>query len=264
MGSLMARIFSGAGFPVEILDKKAGDVRWDAVSRHDVTIIAAPLPVMDTVVREIGPFTRKDGVVIDIGSLKQEPIQQMLSHCQGEVIGSHPLFGPATTDLNGQIVFTCPARSTNWMDWFQSFWERKGARVVEIDAARHDKLMATVQALRHLYLFSFGHSLIRLGFDLSTDLPLAGPWFSDLVSMLRHHVQQGPAIYNDLAKANPHTKAMLNQVAESVEVMRDAYQSDDPTPFHNLIGEITRYFDQPQTAGMLSVETEASSVQKAG
>ncbi len=257
MGSLMARIFSGAGFPVETLDKKTGNVDWSAIARHDVTIIAAPIPAMDDVIKEIGPFTPEDGVVIDIGSLKQSPVSHMLAHCRGEVIGSHPLFGPAVEGLNDQVVFACPARSIRWMSWFRSFWEEQGARVVDIDPERHDKLMATVQALRHFYLFSFGHSLVRLGFDLSTDLPLAGPWFGDLVSMLRHHLRQGPAIYNDLAKANPHTEGMLRQVMESVNVMRDAYQSDDPALFSNAMEEITRYFEPTPPIDFASPEEGA-------
>lgn len=244
MGSLMARIFRETGLPVEIIDKKNSAVEWNRVTDHDAVVLATPLPVMNDVIRDMGPFTKQEGVVIDIGSIKQEPIQCMLSHCRGEVIGSHPLFGPATRNLYDQVVFVCPARSNHWLGWYNSVLKSCGARVVEIDPAEHDRLMAIVQVLRHLLVFSFGHSLMSLGFNLSSDLPVSGAPFSNLFSILRQQAQQGPEIYDDLAKANSHTYTVVRQVAESVKKVSLAYYSDDRTLLYNLVSDITYYLDR--------------------
>lgn len=237
MGTLMVRFLREAGYAVTVADSAAGPVDWDRVAEHDVIILTVPVPVMEDVLRRIGPLTLEDGAVIDIASLKEEPMQSMLRYCRGEIIGSHPLFGPSAESLKGQLVFVCPARPGRWTSWFRGFLEGSGAIVREIEPKRHDRLMAKVQVLRHLLLICFGRTLMRLDFDPAEDLPLSGPWFSRLVEMLAHQMQQGSGLYADLALNNPETARIVDQFLASVTEVTDSYRSGDR---ERLVGEIDR------------------------
>jgi len=241
MGALMARLFTEAGHEVHIVDTRAGHVSWKKAARNDLVLLAVPIPAMEDVIKAIGPFTREDGVVVDIASIKDAPVRTMLKHCRGEVIGSHPLCGPHVSSLQGQLVFIHPARSTYWFDWYKSFLLTHQANVVEIDPLRHDRLMARVQVLRHVFLLCFGRSLMRLDFDLEGDMPLSGPWFTQLIGMLSHQLQQDPELYADLASHNPAAEEVFNEFVNAADEVTGSFGLGDKSKIVELINEVTSY-----------------------
>ena len=245
MGSMFGRVFTESGHNVSVIDTKAGPASWSAVSNCEVVLMAVPLPVFDEVMARIGPHTREDGVVIDIASLKEEPINSMQRHARGEVIGCHPLFGPATGSLTNQIVFLCPARSNHWLDWFRTFLQGRGCRTVEMEPRRHDRLMSRVQVLRHLFIFCFGRSLMRLDFDIESEAPLSGPWFSELLGMLTRQLEQGPDLYADLALNNPDAAQVFSEFFKAADEVAESFSSRDRQKIIGLINEVSSYLQQP-------------------
>ena len=250
MGSLMGRFLADAGYPVKALDRLEGTVSWDALADSDVTILAVPIPTLDDVLKELGSFTREDGVVIDIASVKERPIQSMLRYCRGEVIGTHPLFGPTVGTLRDQTVFVCPARGNRWVGWLTSWLKEQKAAVVEIDPAEHDRLMAEVQVLRHLLLLCFGRTLMKREFDLTENLPISGRWFSALVAMLSRQLEQPPELYADIAMHNPAARDVVVSFVESVVSASALYSSEDRSGLIDFMNEVSSYLQsqQPQTS----------------
>lgn len=241
MGKMMARFFVEAGYPVRIADRMAGPVDWQSIAQNDVVLLAVPIPEVEGVLREIGPHTIERGVVIDIASLKEAPVRAMLEHCRGEIIGTHPLFGPATASLEGQLVFLCPAKSTRWIVWLRAFLADLGAEVAEIDPLRHDRLMGTVQVLRHMLLFTFGRTLMQIDFDLASDLKLSGPLFSQLVGLLRRQIHQSPDLFANLAIHNPATEEVSDRFLEAAREICQSYGSQDRLRIVPLIEEVSSY-----------------------
>jgi prephenate dehydrogenase len=213
------------------------------VAESDVVVLATPISTIEDVARKLGPFTREDGVVIDICSLKAGPVQSMLAYCRGEVVGSHPLFGPRITSLQDQLVFVCPARSNRWIGWFRSFLRDRGAKLVDIDPAGHDRLMGTVQVLRHMLIFCFGRSLVELGFDPGADLPLSGPWFSQLMGMLKNQLGENPELYPELSFPNPATREVAAAFLKSASEFAQAYSNGDRASLVGLIKETADYLE---------------------
>ncbi len=238
MGALMARLFTEAGYEVLIADLKDGPVPPDWAAQCRVLLLAVPIPVLPGLLERLGPYTRRDGVVIDIASVKQEPVEAMLKHCRGEVIGGHPLFGPGVKSLDGQLFFVCPARSKRWLGWWLDLLERFGIRAVEIEPRRHDWLMAHVQVLRHLLLFSFGLSLARLNFDAFGLATLSGPWFNQLVQLLTRQLGQGPDLFADLAGHNSAAAEVAAGFLAAAQEVASAYTENDRQAIIELIGEI--------------------------
>jgi prephenate dehydrogenase len=247
MGLLMGTAFREAGYEVTVADSREGTIHWEGIGRHDVIVLAVPISAMDSVMRNLGPFTREDGLVLDIASLKAAPVQSMLEHARGEVIGTHPLFGPAVSSFKEQLVFVCPARSEHWIAWFRAFLGDRGARVRDIDPVQHDRLMGTVQVLRHLLVFCFGRSLMRLEYDLASDLAFSGPWFSQLMDMVRNQVAENPGLYAELAFPNPIMDDVVACFAQEAEAMCSAYRSRDIGALIDKIDELAKYVN-PCTA----------------
>ena len=214
-----------------------------SVAESDVVVLASPISTIEDIARTLGPLTREDGAVIDICSLKVGPIQSMLQHCWGEVIGTHPLFGPRITSLKDQLIFVCPARSNRWIEWFRAFFEDRGARLVDIDPAEHDRLMGTVQVLRHMLIFCFGRSLMKLGFHPEAHSSLAGPWFSQLMQMLKNQLGENPELYPELSFPNPATGEIAAALLKSADEVAGAYAGGDRDALIGLIQEIASHHE---------------------
>ena len=247
MGALLARIFSSSGQNVRIFDPQLKQFSWEEAADADMVLAAVPIPAFEDVIKNLGPHTRPDGVVIDIASLKENPVNTMLQHCRGEVIGTHPLFGPSVSSLKDQLFFLCQARGEKWLVWFKAFLEELGASTMVIGADQHDKLMSRVQVLRHLFLFCFGRSLMKLQFDLENETPLSGPWFSQLVGLLDHQLAQGPELYADLALNNPAAKQVFSEFSKAADEISSLFLSGDRQKILTLINEVTSYL-RPEAA----------------
>lgn len=237
----MARLFARAGFQVKSLDTKVGPIDWETAGRSDVILLAVPVPAIEQVMENLGPHTREDGVIIDIASLKESPIDSMLRHARGEVIGCHPLFGPDVDSVENQIVFVCPARANRWKTWFVSFLEQQGAKLVEIDPVRHDRLMARIQVLRHLLIFCFGRSLMRLDFDIESDMAISGPWFGQLFSMLSRQLDQVPDLYADLTRHNPSAEQVFHEFFQAAHEVTDSFAQGDRDKIGHMLAEISDF-----------------------
>lgn len=242
MGKLFERFFDDAGYTVASFGRGSGPISWESVARHEVILLSVPISAMEGVVQALGPLTREDGLVADVSSLKEAPVRSMLHHCRGEVIGSHPLFGPNIPSFKNHVLFVCPARTNRWIDWFRSVFEDRGVIVKEIDPAAHDRLMATVQVLRHALIFCFGRSLMRLDFDLSSELPHSGQWFSQLAGMLRNQLGEKPELYPELAFPNPATDTVMECLGDAAAEITAAFRSRDREGLIRMINEMAAHF----------------------
>ncbi|MEW6114033.1 MAG: prephenate dehydrogenase/arogenate dehydrogenase family protein, partial [Thermodesulfobacteriota bacterium] len=241
MGSRMHRLFADAGHQVEIADTAVGPIAYESIAKHDVILLAVPIPAVEELMQALGPFTRPDAAVIDIASVKIAPIKAMLRHAKGEVIGSHPLFGPDTASLQDQIVFVCPARTQKWIVWYRDFLEGQGARVAEIDPDVHDELMAVVQVFRHMLLFCFGRTLMKMDFDLQSQLPVTGPWFSQLTEMLTCQLKQRPELYAELAAHNAATGHVVENFLAAAQEIAESYNGSDSSNLVGIIDDLSKY-----------------------
>jgi prephenate dehydrogenase len=242
MGRLFARLFSEAGYAVSISDEQNGPIDWEKPAQNDVVILAVPLGAVEEAVRLLGPFTKPEGLVIDISSLKQAPVAAMEQYCRGEVIGCHPLFGPSVESLKGHTIFLSPVRSTQWIGWIRSFFEEQGARLVDIEPEEHDKLMATVQSLRHFMLICFARSLMKIQFDPTPNLPTSGKWFPLLLEMLNRQFEQPAELYTDIAMRNPWFPDVAATFQGEVNELIQKYRSADRSDLIDIINEAASYF----------------------
>ena len=66
-----------------------------------MVVVSVPIEVTVKVIEQVGPLMQKDALLMDLTSLKAEPVAAMLRSSVAEVIGLHPLFGPAVDTLAG-------------------------------------------------------------------------------------------------------------------------------------------------------------------
>jgi len=96
----------------------------------DIVLLSVPIAKTSEVIRQVAPCMRQGSLLMDVTSLKSEPMRAMIKHApEGvEVIGTHPMFGPTMPALKGQTMILTPAagRSEKWLPKSDLFWRPVG------------------------------------------------------------------------------------------------------------------------------------------
>ncbi len=144
-----------------IVDEATDDLR-EAVSDAETVVMAAPVrTIIQLITNRIGAYLRSNTLLIDMGSTKQD-ICVAMGHLPVGIhaIGGHPMAGKersgiaaADADLYRERPFVlCPTRRTTPATRLRalSFVEALGAVPIEMDALRHDRVVATISHLPYL------------------------------------------------------------------------------------------------------------------
>jgi len=167
--------------------------------RAEVLLVAVPISRTPEVLR------RLDGrgeLLMDLASIKGEVVRTLRGIRGPETASLHPLFGPGARTLRGKTVISVPVRVGRRYREFLRFLSSRGARVVEMGAEEHDRLMAVTQALTHFLLLSCAGALegMRVREELST------PLFSSLLQLVRASLASDPSLCGEIQLLNPHSR----------------------------------------------------------
>jgi len=126
----------------------------EGAARCPVVILAVPVSRLADVVAAISPHLRPGTLVVDVGSVKMEPVAIMRAGLPAgvEILGTHPLFGPqsAGDGIAGLKIAVCPVagrRQRRAMAFLRKVLKLK---VIITTPEAHDREAAAVQGLTHL------------------------------------------------------------------------------------------------------------------
>lgn len=134
----------------------------EAVCNADAVFLAVPLSAMAPVMKSIAPHLKPDAFVTDVGSVKQPVIAHANRVLPANTcfIGGHPMTGSERSGLDGADAFLfenalyilCPdgMEDTSHCSALTGLVEGTGARVLMMDAAEHDRIVARVSHLPQL------------------------------------------------------------------------------------------------------------------
>jgi chorismate mutase/prephenate dehydrogenase len=241
MGMLLARMFGDLGHSVLVTDHETDLSPGDAAEVADVTVISVPIDVTEQVIREVGPRLRPDSLLMDVTSVKSEPVRAMLAATRAGVVGTHPMFGPSVHSLQGQRVVICPARGDHWAQWVSAMFTARGLAVVETTPEHHDRMMATVQVLTHFQTQVHGLTLARLGAPLADSLRFTSPAYLMELYMGARHFAQSADLYGPIEMKNPETPAVTATYLEAAKEVADIVASGDRNRFRAMFEEVQSF-----------------------
>lgn len=135
----------------------------DVISKADISILCLPIPRIIEFGEKYASLFKKGSVVTDIGSVKSaitEPLEKALSQYGVSFIGSHPMAGTEKSGIefafpelyNGGSVFVTKTVNSDpaALEKVESFWKSVNMRIVGIDPATHDDLVAHTSHLQHV------------------------------------------------------------------------------------------------------------------
>lgn len=242
MGQWFERFFNEAGLPVEISGRKTVIRPEELAARNDVIIITVPISATVKTIEEVGPFVRKDALLMDLTSLKKEPVEVMVRSSRGEVIGAHPLFGPGEISLEGNNIVLCPARGEKWLPWLQDIFTRHGAHIEIMGPDEHDRAMSIVQGLVHSAHMAMGACMNGCGFSAAFLGRVSTPNFRKMAQQVERLFSQDPSLYSQMLFHNPHVPSVLKSYIEGLHSLLDAVQRKDVSAIEKTFADVDKYF----------------------
>lgn len=178
------------------------------IATCDFVIPAVPLEAYSTTLQELKPLLKPETVIVDICSVKVEPMQRIAELLPGQpTAATHPLFGPesAKDSLEGHVLVLCPDQSDpEALAQVQTFAETLKLKVITMTCQEHDQEMATVHGLT----FFIAHALKDMGLHSQK---LATPSFKKLLALAeleQHHSQD---LFLTIQNGNPYTKKIREE-----------------------------------------------------
>lgn len=204
MGGFMAKVLRSAGYDVETTGLEEGRSSKEVAASHDLVVLAVPIAATIEVARKVGPSVRPGACLMDITSVKRQPLAAMLESTPNtvDVVGTHPMFGPHGHDFDRQKVVLCRGRGEAGFTRVKKLYEGFGAETIEATADEHDAQMALIQVLVHEKTMVLGSVLERLKADLGRSLQFASPIYRTELAMIGRIFSQRAELYADILTAN--------------------------------------------------------------
>jgi len=238
MGRWFARFLKDAGLPVLISDLNTELSSKELARKCQVLILSVPMEVFSEVVGSVGPLLPEGSFMTDLCSLKETQVACMLEHTCCEVVGTHPLFGPAEESIRGRRVALCPCRGKKWLGWWEGLLRQHGAVTSVTTPEEHDHAMAWVQALNHFMLICLGKALYEDGIDIQKILALATPSFERQMEIVTRLSYQDPGLYATIQMSNPYTAEVLDNFSQYEGDLMKIIKKQDRPAFIELFRQV--------------------------
>ena len=230
---------------LKVIDEASQDPAR-AVREADLVLLAVPVGQMAAVMSAIAPHLPAHAVVTDAGSTKSDVIacaRRFLASHLARFVPGHPIAGTensgaaaAVPDLFGERnVILTPQRETAAAATrlVQRAWQTCGARVVKLDAAEHDAILAGVSHLPHVVAYALVNMLARR--------PNAPRLFGLSAGGLRDTVRiagSSPEMWADICIANRDALlAALEDYENELEQMRAAIEGADAAELKRMFAQ---------------------------
>ena len=222
MGRWLAGFLEASGHKVHVTGRKTEMTAARAAQISDVVVVAVPIAATAGVISGIGPLLKKGQLLMDLTSLKKEPLELMLAHCAADVVGCHPLFGPVVSEPAGHVIVLCRGRGESWFNWVKDIFKSAGYDVLERTPDEHDRIMSVVQALNHLNTIALGMAVAQSGIPPEEINLFATPAFRAKMDMVRKVLTESPELYADIIDGSPHLEHMLDIYEKVIRDIRAA------------------------------------------
>jgi prephenate dehydrogenase len=237
IGRWFADFFEKEGYAVFVLGRKRGMDIPTMAEKCQVVIISVPMGITCQVIEQVGPHMKKESLLMDLTSLKGEPVKSMLKSSISEIIGLHPLFGPAVDSIAGYTIVLCPMRTERWLNWLKDILTRNCANTIETTPERHDELMGLVQGLNHLNSITMGMILKGSGTDLTELRRFATPMFETKLNIVEKVFTNNPRLYAEIITLNPHIHRILNLYEKTLSDLKSLINKRNTEAFMELMEE---------------------------
>lgn len=216
----------------------------DAARGADLVVLAAPVRAIPGIATRIAGVLRDGAIVTDVGSTKLAIVKacEQALEGRGHFVGGHPMAGteksgPESADpllFEGRRVFLTPTPRTDGaaLATVAGLWEAIGARIVQVDAAEHDRILAAVSHLPHVAAYALAAAAAAQGVERLAGF--AGTSFEHSTRV----AATAPGIWIDIFLDNREALLpLVDALAARVGQLRQAIAAGDAAEIGRLLVE---------------------------
>lgn len=259
MGRIVAHLFRRAGHTVAAFGSRDWDAAPGALAACDVCVVSVPPDITSAIIRKAAAHLKPQAVLMDVTSVKTEPIATMLDAHAGPVLGLHPMFGEGFDTFQGQTVIDCGGRDTEQSAWITGLMRADGATLEAMSPDEHDRTMAYVQSLRFFLMFAWGAFLRGEQVDIDRLERLSSPIHRmNLYEIGRFFNKPGP-LYAQIMSLDPIRRDTIRRFIDDLQRCNRMVQSADPAGIEACMDEIRTglgvFCEKSQKKSDLLIET---------
>ena len=233
MGRWFTRFFKDEGYSVVVSSRTRSKLEAlrdefgvelagsnvEAVEGADWILLCVSLDGLEAVLKEIGSRIQSGQVVMDIGSIKEIPVNLLHKYVKkGITLGTHPVFGPGAKSLGGQNFVLTPVNEEErrFAAEFKGWLEERDAKVAVTSPRRHDELMSLVLGFPHFVGLVAGDTLMNNS-DFVEAKQVGGASYKLLLTLAGAVAAEEPVFYSNLHMNLPEMEKIEGLFLEKVE-----------------------------------------------
>ncbi|WP_295722654.1 prephenate dehydrogenase [uncultured Methanobrevibacter sp.] len=250
LGKTLASYLKCENFNVTITgrDKKSGietskklnvDFTTDndyVAKNSDILIIAVPIANTVEVIKNLAGKMKKGSVMIDVTSIKMKPTETMEECLNSEVefIPTHPIFGPRTPSLEGQVIVLTPTVKGKWYPKIYNFLKNKNMRIIETTPEHHDYMMGIVQVLTHFSYISIASTIEKLNINLKDTENYESPIYNLMIDIIARITSQNPYLTYSIQTENKNGNHIRQSFIDATCEIKDVLLREDEEKFREI------------------------------
>jgi len=245
LGARIIAIERDAATRAKALARGAVDEASDNLARiagADVIVLAIPPRAIPELLAQVGAHARAGAIVCDLGSTKRAIVEAMEKlPARIQAIGAHPMCGKEHAGFDAAdahlfagspFVLTPLARtSSHTLALMQALVQEIGARVILLDAERHDKIVAAISHLPFAVAWALMTTASERARVDDAVFALAASGFRDTSRL----AASNPTMICDILLMNrDNVTACLRDYARNLNVLADAIERGDESELETL------------------------------
>jgi prephenate dehydrogenase len=176
----------------------------------DFLVLGTPVAAIAPLTKEFLPHMQPGCIVSDVGSVKAEIVRDMEKILPPAMhfVGAHPIAGgeqwgaeAARANLFvGSRCLLTPTKKTDRaaLEKVVTLWKKVGAKVEELDAETHDKILGLVSHLPHVLVYGLVNMMNRARVNSTEVIEYCGGGFKDFTRI----ASSRPEIWRDICLLN--------------------------------------------------------------
>lgn len=256
MGRWFTRFFKDEGFSVVVSSRtrsklealrdefgvELADSNVEAVEGADWVLVCVSLDGLEAVLMEIGSRIQSGQAVMDIGSIKEIPVNLLHKYVKkGITLGTHPVFGPGAKSLEGQNFVLTPVNEEErrFAGEFKGWLEERDAKVAVTSPRRHDELMSLVLGFPHFVGLVAGDALMNNS-DFVEAKQVGGASYKLLLTLVEAVSSEEPVFYSNLHMSLPEMEKIEGLFLEKVEEWLKLVRTKDCDGFRRKMEQVKK------------------------
>jgi prephenate dehydrogenase len=233
MGKWFSKFFLEEGYLVVVADRKkekteklktelsiqaAADFA-EAAKSADWILICVSIKATAAVVKKISPVLHQGQIVMDIASMKQEPLKIMHEQIKNAtILGTHPVFGPGSGGVEHKAFILTPTNPAEekFAAIFKNWLEERKARVFIMTPEKHDELMSVVLGFTHFLGLVACDTLIEQP-NYPETKTVAGTTYRMLFTLAESAALESPELFATLQLNLPNVKKIENEFMQKAQ-----------------------------------------------